>query len=205
MNAEAHWRRVWTEKDPREVSWFEATPASSLAMIDALGLPAEASILDVGAGASGLAGELLDRDYSDVTVTDISAEALEREREALGDRADEVEWVVADVRDHDFGRRFALWHDRALFHFMTEPADREAYLATVAHSVEPGGHLIVATFGPEGPTTCSGLPVDRYAPRELAKSFEGVAGLVSTRLDIHRTPSGGEQQFLYALLEATPG
>jgi len=203
VSVAAHWKEVWTEKDPEEVSWFEATPGISLEMIDALELPAEAPILDVGGGASSLAAELLDRGHSDITVTDISGEALAREREALGERARDVEWLVADVRDHDLGRRFALWHDRALFHFMTDTGDREAYLATLARSVEPGGHLIVAGFGPDAPTTCSGLPVSRYAADELAQAFEGVGRLVSSRLELHRTPSGGEQQFLYALLAAT--
>jgi SAM-dependent methyltransferase len=192
-----HWAQVWTTKDPTEVSWFEATPRASLAMIEELGLPTDASILDIGGGASGLAGELLRRGYRDLTVADISEVALEKARASLGREAAKINWVVADARSHDFGRRFAVWHDRAVFHFMTEAADREGYLRTLSRSLEPGGHVLVATFGPDGPTSCSGLPVLGYGAEELASAF-APAQLVSSHLEDHHTPSGTTQQFLYA-------
>jgi ubiquinone/menaquinone biosynthesis C-methylase UbiE len=169
-------------------------------MIEALQLPTDAPIVDVGGGASGLAGELLGRGYSDLTVADISEAALEAAKDALGEKAGAVSWVRADVREHDFGRRFAVWHDRAVLHFMTEPADRIAYLETLRRSLLPGGHLIVATFGPDGPTTCSGLPVLRYGADDLERAFAGVAHVVSARLHDHQTPSGKTQQFIYAHL-----
>jgi ubiquinone/menaquinone biosynthesis C-methylase UbiE len=165
-------------------------------MIEALGLPPGAPIIDVGGGASRLAEELLSRGHSDITVADISAEALERAREGFAD-ADRVSWVVADVRDHDFGRRFALWHDRAVFHFMVSTADRDAYLATLRRSLEPGGHAIIATFGREGPEHCSGLPVSRYSADELAATLGDGAALESWHIEDHRTPSGASQQFLF--------
>jgi trans-aconitate methyltransferase len=197
-----HWSRVWSTKQPDEVSWYEEVPASSLAMVEQLDLPADAPVLDLGGGASGLAGELLRRGFTDVTVADISAAGLAAAKRNLGERSAAVRWVEADVRSHDFGRRFALWHDRAVFHFMTDEADRSAYLATLRESLEPGGHVIVATFGPQGPPTCSDLPVHRYGADELAAAFAPVAGLVASHLEDHRTPGGNVQQFLYAHLEA---
>jgi len=201
-----HWSQVWTDKNPAEVSWFEEMPRASLALIKELNLPLEAPILDLGGGASGLAVELRRRGYTDVTVADIAPAALEKARESkaresLGPAGEGIEWVVADVRSHDFGRRFALWHDRAVFHFMTDAADRHAYLETLRRSVVPGGHLIIATFGPEGPTSCSGLPVVRYSGEELADTLGPGTQLVSCHLEDHHTPSGNTQQFLYAHLE----
>jgi SAM-dependent methyltransferase len=192
-----HWERVYTERKPDAVSWFEPFPRSSLAMIDALGLPLDAPIVDVGGGASRLAAELARRGYTDITVVDISAEALKRARQGFLE-ADRIEWVLADIREHDFGRRFALWHDRAVFHFMVSPKDRSAYLTTLECSLEPTGHVAMATFGPEGPTRCSGLPVARYGAGGLAATLGDRAALVSSHLEQHRTPSGASQQFLYA-------
>jgi SAM-dependent methyltransferase len=194
-----HWEQLYTENQPDQVSWFEPVPASSLAMIEGLDLPLDAPILDVGGGASRLAAELVRRGHADVTVVDISGEALERAREGFQD-AGRVEWVLADVRDHDFGRRFALWHDRAMFHFMVSPEDRAAYLATLKRSLEPSGHVVMATFGPDGPTRCSGLPVARYGVEELAAAIAERASLVFSHLEQHRTPGGATQQFLYAHL-----
>jgi SAM-dependent methyltransferase len=194
-----HWERVYTDKEPGEVSWYQPVPHTSLAAIDRLGLSLHAPIIDVGGGASRLAEELLRRRHTDITVADISARALERAREGFGD-ADRIHWVVADVRDHDFGRRFALWHDRAVFHFMVAPEDRDAYLATMRRSLAPGGHIVMATFGPDGPARCSGLPVSRYGPDELAATLGDPFRLVSSHLQDHNTPGGARQQFLYAEL-----
>jgi SAM-dependent methyltransferase len=194
-----HWDQLYAERDPNQVSWFEPVPASSLAIIEDLDLPLDAPIADVGGGASWLAAELVRRGYADVTVVDISGEALDRARAGFED-AGRVEWVLADVRDHDFGRRFALWHDRAMFHFMVSPEDRAAYLATLKRSLEPSGHVVMATFGPEGPTRCSGLPVARYGAEELAATIAERASLVFSHLEQHRTPGGASQQFLYAHL-----
>jgi SAM-dependent methyltransferase len=196
-----HWEHVYEEKPPGRMSWFEPTPDTSLAMIDSLELPPDAPIIDAGGGASHLAAELLDRGHTDVTVADISGEALELAREALPE-PDRVSWVAADLRSHRFGRRFALWHDRALFHFMVDAADRQAYLATLESSLAVPGHVILATFGPQGPTSCSGLPTARYDAEALAAEFGGVARLASSHLEEHRTPSGTPQQFLFAHLIA---
>ncbi|MGH2838410.1 MAG: class I SAM-dependent methyltransferase [Thermoleophilaceae bacterium] len=172
-------------------------PRASLTAIESVGLSLDAPILDIGGGASRLAEELVRRGHTDVTVADISAKALERARERFPD-ADQVDWVVADVRDHDFGRRFAVWHDRALFHFMTSQEERDAYLATMERSLQLEGHAVIATFGPEGPTRCSRLPVERYGPDELAVALGDRFRLLSCHLEKHRTPRGATQQLLYA-------
>lgn len=168
-------------------------------MIEALGLPPGAPIIDVGGGTAGLAAELLEQGHTDVTVADISAEGLARARERFSE-ADRATWVVADVRDHDFDRRFALWHDRAVFHFMVAAEDREGYLRTMRRSLESGSHIVIATFGPEGPERCSGLPVARYSADELAAVIGDWAELESSHKEDHRTPSGTVQQFLFAHL-----
>ena len=194
-----HWERVYADREPDEVSWYEAVPSASLAAIDGLGLPLDAPIIDVGGGASRLAEELLRRGHTDITVADISARALERAREGFAD-ADRVEWVVADVRGHDFGRTFALWHDRAVFHFMVTPEDCDAYLATLERSLQPDGHVVMATFGLHGPTRCSGLPVARYGADDLAATLGDHFTLVSSHLRDHTTPGRAVQQFLFAQL-----
>jgi len=198
--AARHWRRAYIARGPTEVSWFEATPAVSLRMVEAAGLPRDAAVIDVGGGASRLAAELLDRGFSDVTVADISSTALAAARAELGERSEAIDWVLADVRSHDFGRDFDLWHDRATFHFMVAAADRSAYLTTLRASLRPGGFVALATFGPDGPTECSGLPVRRYGPAELTAALGAGFELLTSELFVHRTPRGAEQQFHYALL-----
>jgi len=197
----AHWERVYLDHSPESLSWFEAEPRPSLAIIDALGLEPDDPIVDVGGGTSRFAAELLGRGHTDVTVMDISGRALEVARQDLPE-ADRVNWVIADVRTHNLERRFMLWHDRAVFHFMVAPEDRDAYFTALEKSLRPGGHVVVATFGPEGPEHCSGLPVVRYSPESLAEAFRDVAGLESHRYEEHRTPAGAPQQYLYAHLVA---
>jgi len=193
----AHWDQVYGERDLDQVGWYEARPASSVEMIEAAKLPRSAAIIDVGGGASGLAGELGRLGYTDVTVADVSAAALAAARTRLGDEADRVSWVVADVRDHDFGREFDLWHDRAMFHFMVDPEDRAGYLATLNRTLRVGGELIAATFGPAGPMQCSGLPVRRYGAEELSAELGPGYAPVGSSIRVHETPSGREQQFLW--------
>lgn len=203
MDAERHWQQVYEEREPDQVSWFEAIPERSLALIGATGLPKDAGIVDVGGGASALARELLRAGYNDITVVDLSAVALEQAREDVGDRATDIDWVTTDVREHDFGRQFDLWHDRAAFHFMVEPSDRKAYLGTLGRALRPGGRLIIATFGPEGPTQCSGLPVTRYSADDLSAWLGAEFEREADELVAHETPSGNQQQFLYARFRRT--
>ena len=171
----------------------------SLALINGAGVALDDPIVDIGGGTSGLAGGLLDAGYSNITVADISRAALDRARAKLGVAADRIAWLEADVRQHDFARSYALWHDRAVFHFMVETSDRDQYLANLRSSLRAGGHVVFATFGPEGPTECSGLPVTRYgapALADLLPDFE----LLSSGLVMHQTPSARLQQFVYAHL-----
>ncbi|MEZ5078133.1 MAG: class I SAM-dependent methyltransferase [Solirubrobacterales bacterium] len=195
-----HWQRVYSTRRVEEMSWTEARPDASLALIDRAELPKDAAILDVGGGTSRFADELLQAGYRDVSVADISPAALERARAELEPDAQCVTWIAADVRTHDFARKFDLWHDRAVLHFMVERSDRDAYRATLERSLKPGGRVILATFGPNGPTECSGLPVERYDAEGLARLLGGDYELTDSRVVEHRTPSGKTQQFTYVLL-----
>lgn len=201
---ERRWQGIYSQRAPEQVSWYERVPATSLALIEDTSLPFDAAIIDVGGGTSTLAGELIARGYTDVTVTDISVAALKRAREGAGEAAAAITWIVGDIRTHDFGRRYDLWHDRAVFHFMVEQNDRERYVAVLHRTVRGGGHVVIATFGPDGPSECSGLPVQRYGPQELSGALGADFELVSSHLELHHTPSGASQQFLYAHLRRAP-
>lgn len=158
----SHWETVYGEKRVDGVSWFEAKPARSLALIDSLDVALDDAIIDVGGGASLLVDELLRRGFRDLSVLDIAINPLAVARARLGTRAAEVSWLVEDVTLWQPPRdRYALWHDRAVFHFLIEAADRQAYMRAVTRGLRPGGHLILATFAPSGPERCSGLPVQR--------------------------------------------
>jgi ubiquinone/menaquinone biosynthesis C-methylase UbiE len=203
IDFQAHWQGIYEGNAPDEVSWYEPVPRASLELIEEAGVARDAAILDVGGGASSLAARLLDAGYTNVTVADISVAALERARSAFDGDAERISWVAADVRDHHFGRGIDLWHDRAAFHFMVSATDRDGYLATLRRTLNPGGHLVLATFGPEGPTRCSGLPVSRYGAQELTELLPDFE-LRSSRLQVHHTPAGTPQQFLYAHLQRAP-
>ncbi len=196
--AQAHWQDVYQRQEPQRASWHEAVPATSLAYIEAANLPADAAILEAGGGTSALAGELLERGYTDVTVADISTSAIERSRANLGAAADRITWLHADLCSHQFDRRYDLWHDRAVLHFMVAEEERDHYLSVLRAAIRPGGHLIIATFGPEGPTSCSNLPVRRYNAEELLALLAGQFELLHSQLLDHETPSGSAQQFLFA-------
>ena len=199
METGEHWRRVYQAKQPEEVSWFQPAPEPSLYALDRLGMGPEASFVDVGGGASALVDALLDRGWSDLTVIDIAEPALEASQARLGERAAEVDWQVADVRRWRPGRNFDIWHDRAVFHFLTGAEDREAYLQVLRAATHPGSYVVIATFALDGPEQCSGLPVRRYDGEALAVEL----GLDFTResdwLQTHVTPWGGTQNFQWAV------
>ena len=191
-----HWDAVYAGGDDH-VSWSQPRPAPSLEAIAAAGLPADAPVIDVGGGSSGLAGELLAAGHRDVTVLDLSPTALALARTRLGDRADRVTWIAADVLAWTPPRRYALWHDRALLHFFTREADRAAYAGRLRAALAPGGVAVIATFSPDGPETCSGLPVRRAAGADiLALLGEGFTALRETT-QIHTTPGGRHQPFTW--------
>lgn len=192
-----HWDGVYTRWGPGEVSWYEPIPAGSLALIRATGVRPDAPILDVGGGASTLVDHLLAEGCTDVSVLDIAPRALERARLRLGGEADRVTWIEADVLDFEPERRYAVWHDRAVLHFLTDERSQRRYLKTMRAALQPGGHVVLATFGPEGPTRCSGLEVQRYSAQSLSALLGPSFGLRSHSLEVHHTPKGAEQQFLF--------
>jgi SAM-dependent methyltransferase len=195
-----HWERIHRDRRPDELGWHEAVPATSLALIERAGVPPDGAIIDVGGGVSRLADHLLDRGYRNLTVLDVSPSALDHARQRRAGRAAPIRWIVADVLEHDLGGAFVLWHDRAVFHFLTERRDRERYRAQLKGHLAPGGHAVIATFAEDGPSRCSGLDVVRYHPAALAEALGGDLALVAHRPVLHRTPAGKDQRFSYCLL-----
>jgi SAM-dependent methyltransferase len=199
-----HWDAVYTEKDTDEVSWFEASPTLSLAMLNAVGADPSMAVIDVGAGASRLAGALLERGFTDITALDVADEGLAAARSELGPDADKITWLVADLLAWSPGRRYDIWHDRAVFHFLTTPAQQRRYLATAQAALRPGAKAIIATFAEDGPEQCSGLPVARYSPAQLIDTVNAHGGatfeLLEHRRDEHRTPWGSIQPFTWCAL-----
>lgn len=200
-----HWDDVYDRVGADRVSWYQTDAAISAELIsaagDARGAGPVRSVVDVGGGASVLVDELLDTGVEDVTVLDLSAQALDVARQRLGSRAGAVRWHNQDVRYWRPARRFDVWHDRAVFHFLTEPADRDAYRSVLRDALEPRGHVVIGTFAADGPTHCSGLPVARYGPAELAAQFPGMRTVEDRRVE-HVTPSGAIQPFTWLLLAA---
>lgn len=197
--SEDHWERVYETRSTDEVSWFQAEPSVSRRLVEAA-VGTNGSVVDVGAGASRLVDLLLDDGFSDLTVLDVSARALAVVRQRLGPRSNEVTWVHGDVLDWHPGRSFDVWHDRAVFHFLTDPQDRSRYVDLVERVVHPGGTVIVATFAPDGPTHCSGLPVSRSDAAGLATVFGEAFVLGHAEREEHLTPSGALQPFTWAVL-----
>ncbi len=200
MDQKKHWETIYQTKDVHSVSWFQPEARESLDLITRFAADRAAPIIDVGGGASVLVDDLLAAGYSDVTVLDVSQTALEISRRRIGDAAAKVKWIAADVTDAPLGERaYAVWHDRAVFHFLTDPGDRQAYVAQVERTVRPGGYVLVATFAEDGPATCSGLPVVRYSAESLHSEFGPSFRLVASVHEDHHTPAGREQSFLYCL------
>lgn len=206
MDAKAHWEKVYQTKRPDEVSWYRPHLDVSLQLIEEAAPQRSAQIIDVGGGESTLIDDLLVRGYRHLSVLDVSLTALEVAKARLGGRAGKVNWLHGDVTTFAFARhRYDLWHDRAVFHFLTDPEQRAAYVRQVARAVKSGGHVIVATFGPEGPVTCSGLDVVRYAPEALHDEFGSSFRLLKHLTELHRTPAGVVQQFTYCYCNISKG
>lgn len=198
MDLQEHWERVYGTKAPDQVSWFLPHLQTSLDLIERAAGNRSASIIDVGAGASTLVDDLMAAGYGDLTVLDISEAAIELAKKRLGEASKSIRWLRADVTEKHFPARcFDVWHDRAVFHFLTKPEERLAYVRNVSRAVKPGGHVIVSTFGPEGPRKCSGLDVMRYDAASLHDEFGTRFRLVESSQELHRTPFGTTQQFLY--------
>lgn len=198
MGDKQHWENVYRKKGETSVSWFQEHATLSMDIIRHTGCGKDACIIDVGGGASVLVDDLIAAGYGNVTVLDISAQALQAAQRRLGSNAARVTWLEADIIVAAMPECFYdVWHDRAVFHFLTKAADRVAYVAAVRRAVKPGGHVIVATFGPQGPLQCSGLPIVRYSPDELHDEFGAHFKLVEHREEAHHTPAGKVQQFVY--------
>jgi 2-polyprenyl-3-methyl-5-hydroxy-6-metoxy-1,4-benzoquinol methylase len=199
---QAHWQEVYTTKSPDAVSWFQPSPEPSLKMIDALGVEPPARAVDIGGGASGLVEALIGRGF-EVTVLDIAEAALAAARERLGETASKVDWQVADITQWQPGGQYDLWHDRAVFHFLTGADDRASYLSALNAGTAPGGAIVLATFAEDGPEKCSGLPVQRYSADALAAELGSGFNLVHRSRETHRTPWGSEQSFTWAAFRRT--
>jgi len=198
VDPKAHWEKVYRTKRPNEVSWYRPHLEVSLQLIEEDAPNRDAKIIDVGGGESTLVDDLLARGYRNFSVLDVSLTALNVAKERLGRSADAVNWLCGDVTTFAFRpHQYDVWHDRAVFHFLTVSEERAAYVRQVARAVKPGGHVIVATFGPEGPTQCSGLNVVRYDPNSLHREFGTSFHLVKHLTELHQTPAGSIQQFTY--------
>ena len=198
MNAEAHWETIYRTKAPDAVSWYCRHLEISLGLIERAARSRSAAVIDVGGGESTLVDDLIQRGFDNITVLDMSPTALEETKKRLGQDAERVRWLAADITRVSLPRHsFDVWHDRAVFHFLTNAEDRAAYVRSVLDAMRPGGHVIVSTFGPEGPTRCSGLDVIRYDSETLHAEFGGSFRLIESSTELHQTPWGAAQQFLY--------
>lgn len=192
-----HWDKVYQDKSPLEVSWYQGKPALSLELIEHTGIAKTDAVIDIGGGASTLVDYLLEDGYSNLSVLDISAKALTHAQQRLGPRAQRVQWVISDITEFNPPVQYALWHDRAVFHFLTDPADRQRYVSALQNGLQHGGHLIMAAFAIGGPLKCSGLDIEQYDAEKLGRELGPAFELEEERAESHRTPDGREQKFGY--------
>jgi ubiquinone/menaquinone biosynthesis C-methylase UbiE len=204
VDAKAHWENIYQSKAADQVSWFQSIPERSLALIAEMNLAKTAPILDVGAGASTLVDHLLDRHYANISLLDISEVALSVTRQRLGEAAARLTWLEGDVTRIPLpAAHFAVWHDRAVFHFLSDAESQARYIDQVARALQPNGYAIIATFAHDGPTMCSGLPVTRYDVQQVQAAFGERFMLVHSSHETHLTPWNSEQKFLYCAFQAT--
>jgi 2-polyprenyl-3-methyl-5-hydroxy-6-metoxy-1,4-benzoquinol methylase len=198
MDMKTHWEHIYGRKAPTQVSWYQEHAQLSLQYVRNTGVQKTAYIIDVGGGASTLVDDLIADGFRHISILDISRAALQLARQRLGAKAGTVNWIEADITQADLpNQAYDVWHDRAVFHFLTQPVDRQRYIEQVRYAVRPGGHVIVATFATDGPDHCSGLEVTRYDPESLHGEFGGDFELVSSSPEAHHTPFGTEQKFIY--------
>jgi len=197
----SHWEKIYAQKLPTELSWYQGHLQMSLQFIERTGVGKSASIIDVGGGASTLVDDLLDRGFTHLTVLDVSSKAIDLARVRLGSNADKINWIEADITRVSLPQNhYDLWHDRAVFHFLTSAEGRQKYVELVKDSLKPGGHIIIATFAPDGPPRCSGLDVVRYSPDSLLEEFGSDFELIESAREEHLTPSRTKQKFIYCYL-----
>jgi SAM-dependent methyltransferase len=205
MNRKEHWEHVYASKPTDRLGWYKPSLETSLAWIRELGLKPDAPIIDVGCGASTLVDELLHEGYRAITALDISQQALSALRGRLGEREAKVKWLIADITRAELPREhYELWHDRAVFHFLIEAKERRRYRDKLLTALQPDGHLIIGVFAPEAPSKCSGLPVARYDHERLANTVGNELELIRHHKEMHITPGGVEQMYLYCLFRRRP-
>lgn len=199
MDRQSHWNKIWIKYRETEVSWFQESPKLSFEYIERYAIDNDARILDVGGGSSRLVDSLLTNGYENLGVLDVAEPALERARVRLGSRSSSVEWIVADVTAYETSSKWDVWHDRAVFHFLIDDEERRAYVRSVRIALTSDGIVVIATFGPDGPEKCSGLDVKRHSPETLCQSFGPEFVLLESDVEIHHTPDGTKQQFVYCV------
>jgi SAM-dependent methyltransferase len=198
MNTKTHWEHIYESKAPTQVSWYQEHAQFSLQYIQNTGIRKTGHIIDVGGGTSTLVDDLIGDGFQHISVLDVSGAALRLTQQRLGAQANHVKWIEADITQADLPHQaYDLWHDRAVFHFLTQSEDRQRYVEVVRHAVRKGGHVIVATFAPDGPERCSGLEVVRYSPGSLHSEFGDGFDVVDSTRETHQTPFGTEQKFIY--------
>ena len=196
-----HWENVYEKKSDDEVSWYEETPATALSLITDLNLNKDAVIIDVGGGNSNLIEKLQQQGFSKLSVLDISKKGLERTKYKLEQKAEKVQWIVSDILDFQPNQQYDLWHDRAVFHFLTESEDIDSYVELVSQSVKKNGYFILATFSKSGPLKCSGLEISQYDKQTLLDLFNTEFNLIKSFEEVHHTPFNSEQNFIYSLFK----
>ena len=207
MDRKSHWEQVYATRMAEKLGWYKPRLDTSLSWLAELNLGRSASIIDVGGGASTLVDDLVDAGYESITVLDVAEEALAASKKRLGRQSEMVMWLSGDITDYSLPpNRFALWHDRAMLHFLVDAEQRDAYHANLMQSLQPGGHVIIGVFAPEAPEKCSGLPVRRYDADSLARFLGDAFELLRQHKEMHVTPGGVEQMYVYCLFRrsATP-
>ena len=197
FNRKKHWGDVYQEKSPSELSWYQKEPKLSLELIRCTNVASNDAIIDVGGGASVLVDYLSKESFTNLTVLDISENAIAMAKKRLGDTAKSIEWIVSDITQFDTSQKFSLWHDRALFHFLTDPSDREIYVKALIKAIRNEGHLIIATFAIGGPEKCSGLEIVQYDSEKMIAELCDNFALLEERKEIHITPANKEQEFIF--------
>jgi len=201
FNSKDHWEHIYSDKEPTQVSWFQQYPENSLNLIKATGVEKSARIIDIGGGASTLVDFLLAAGYQNISVLDIAHSAIAQAKDRLGRSkikwADKINWIEQDITKFIVKQPFDVWHDRAVFHFLTDADDRKSYLKIMADALAPGAHAIIATFNLDGPEKCSGLDIVQYSPETLSAIFSECFLLIETSTEQHVTPSGAQQSFVY--------
>ena len=200
MNRKEHWETVYAKNKDTEVGWFQADPEISFSLIEKAS-PSQGSVIDIGGGTSRLPEKLLDHGYEKIAVLDISAAAVAKAKARLAERAEAIQWLVADITEVDDLGTFDVWHDRAVFHFLLNPADRKRYVELAGRTLPIGGHLIIGTFAHDAPARCSGLDVCRYDAASLAAEFSNGFRIMEEQSHLHTTPTGKPQHFIFATFE----